>query len=268
MENDEWVTGTVTIKLNGEPVEMEMTVPAKPVNPQRMLPIFHQMTNAFVDQSVAVVEAAGKTISCKAGCGACCRQPVPIAESEVYQIADLVQSMPEPRRTAIKQRFAGAVEHFGNIGWFDDAKQRAELTPTESREEATRNMVAMAMRYFYEGVPCPFLENESCSIHESRPLSCREYLVTSPAENCAKPTAETVRVIEMFVKASASLRLTTRTGQLDELGFVPLIRALEIAGTFPEKFEEKTGRQWMAEFFDDLTSRHKGKTDEAGTGAA
>ena len=258
MESEEWVTGTVKLKLLGEPVEMEMTVPARPVKPHRMLPIFHGMTNAFVDQSVEVAEAAGGTISCKAGCGACCRQPVPVAESEIYQIAELVEAMPEPRRTAVKQRFANAVEHFAGIGWFDEAKERSDRMTTESREEANRKMVQLAMKYFHEGVPCPFLENESCSIHESRPLSCREYLVTSPAENCAKPSAETVRVITIFVKASLSVRRTTQTGNLNVLGFVPLIRSLEVAEKFPERFEEKTGREWMAEFFEDLTSHNKG----------
>jgi len=164
--------------------------------------------------------------------------------------------MPEPRRTAVKQRFANAVEHFAGIGWFDAAKKRSDLMPTESREEANRKMVALAMQYFHEGVPCPFLENESCSIHQSRPLSCREYLVTSPPENCAKPSPETVRVINIFVKASLSVRRTTQTGNLNVLGFVPLIRSLEVAEKFPERFEEKTGRDWMAEFFNDLASHN------------
>lgn len=257
MENDEWVTGTVTLKLNGEPVEMQMTVPAKAVKPQRMLPIFHKMTNAFVDESVAAVESVGESISCKAGCGACCRQPVPISEAEVYQLAELVDAMPEPRRSEIKRRFVAAVSRFREIGWFDEVRERARLMPGEERGEATKKMIDLAMRYFHEGVPCPFLENESCSIHESRPLSCREYLVTSPAENCAKPTAATVRVIDILVKTSLSLRPVLHTGRLDDLGFLPLIGALEVAEAFPETFDEKTGREWMADFFNELTSRHQ-----------
>jgi hypothetical protein len=35
------------------------------------------------------------------------------------------------------------------------------------------------VRYFLQGVACPFLEAESCGIHPDRPLACREYLVTS-----------------------------------------------------------------------------------------
>ncbi|HMJ09696.1 MAG TPA: YkgJ family cysteine cluster protein, partial [Pyrinomonadaceae bacterium] len=212
-------------------------------------------TNAFVDASVDAVESQGEAISCKAGCGACCRQPVPISEVEVYQIAELVRSMPEPRRGEIEKRFADGAAHFQKIGWFDEAKERAELTPTEPRDEAMRKLVDMAMRYFYQGIPCPFLENESCSIHESRPVACREYLVTSPAENCSKPTAETVRVIDIFLKPSLSLRRVGSTGQFDSLGFLPMIRALEIAEAFPEDLAEKTGREWMADFFNDVTAQ-------------
>ena len=49
MANDsEWITGQVKISIGGVPVEMEMTVPAKPVKPQRMLPVFQKISNSFV----------------------------------------------------------------------------------------------------------------------------------------------------------------------------------------------------------------------------
>src|SRR5262249_12310432 len=111
MSKDDWVTGKVSLTIEGKPLEMQMTVPAKPVKPHRMLPIFQQMANAFVDMSVEAVEAEGKQISCKAGCGACCRQPVPIAETEIYQIAELVEAMEEPRPSETQKTFAAAGAH-------------------------------------------------------------------------------------------------------------------------------------------------------------
>ena len=42
----------------------------------------------------------------------------------------------------------------------------------------------LGLEYFKPQIPCPFLEDESCSIYAERPFVCREYLVTSPAENC------------------------------------------------------------------------------------
>jgi len=53
------------------------------------------------------------------------------------------------------------------------------------------------VEYFKLGLPCPFLEHESCSIHENRPASCREYLVTSPSANCSAPTAENIQMVEL-----------------------------------------------------------------------
>lgn len=43
--------------------------------------------------------AGGRVVSCRKGCGACCRQLVPLAWSEAYQPGELVNALPEPRRT-------------------------------------------------------------------------------------------------------------------------------------------------------------------------
>ena len=113
MKNDgEWITGNITLTLGGEPLNLQMTVPAKPVKPTRMLPILQKMTNTFVDMGVRAAESLGKEISCQKGCGACCRQPVPLAEIEAYQIAELVENMPEPRRSEIKMRFKKSIRAF------------------------------------------------------------------------------------------------------------------------------------------------------------
>ena len=253
MENEEWITGNVSLTIGDKPLNFQMTVPAKHVKPHRMLPIFQQMTNGFVGMSVKAVEDQGREISCKMGCGACCRQPVPISELEIYHLAEVVEAMDEPRRTVIKQRFADAVAHFENLNWFEQMKNCAEMTRTETPEAVMEEVGKTVMQYFYEGVACPFLENESCSIHEARPLSCREFLVTSPAENCSKPTAETVDKIDLIVKPSEKMRFVGGTQNFAKLGFLPLIRALELAEKVPETFVEKTGERWMADFFQNLT---------------
>ena len=246
MENEDWVTGSVRINIGGQPLDLQMTVPAKPVKPQRMLPIFQQMATNFVSLSETAVENAGGKISCRKGCGACCRQPVPLAEIETYKIAEMVEAMPEPRRTEIKKRFADAWHHFADIGWFERLDECFNLSPEE------RNKVIL--EYFYEGIPCPFLEDESCSIHLERPVICREYLVTTPAENCSKPTAENIRMVEIPVKPSGVVRKITNSEKLNQpVNFVPLILALEWADKNADEFPEKTGEQWMADFFRNLT---------------
>lgn len=248
MNSEDWVSGNVRINIEGQPLDLQMTVPAKPVKPQRMLPIFQQMASSFVGMSERAVEASGGEISCRKGCGACCRQPVPLAEIETYQIAAMVEAMPEPRRSEIKQRFEDGWHHFAEIGWFDRLEECFKLASEERNKVITE--------YFYEGVPCPFLEDESCSIHLDRPVVCREYLVTSPAENCSDPSAENIKMVEMSVKPSGVVRKITNSEKFHNqpVNFVPMILALEWVKHHKDDFPEKTGEQWMADFFRNLTN--------------
>src|SRR5690606_15340022 len=217
---DEWATGTIEMTVGGIPLKMELTVPKAPVKPNRMLPIFQYAANAFVDISSQSAEAQGKSISCKAGCGACCSQAVPIAEIEVYNIAEVVEKLPEPRRTAVKQRFADAVRHFEEKDWFGRMKQAAAKAGTVSRDEVMEEVQTLALEYFYYNLRGPFLEAGSCSIQPDRPIACREYLVTSPAENCSDPTDGTIDKVHLFVKTSDAVRTIGRTDKFRKMGFI------------------------------------------------
>ncbi len=245
MENNDWVTGSIRILLDGEPLELQMTVPAKPVKPQRMLPIFQFMANSFAEMSENAVVNAGGKISCQKGCAACCRQAIPLAEIETYQIAAIVEEMPEPRRSEIKQRFEKAWHHFAEIGWLEKLDNSINLSPAER--------LKVILDYFHEQIPCPFLEDESCSIYAARPLACREYLVTSPAENCSRLSAENIKMVELPIKPSETVRKITNSAKLNQaVNFVPLVLALEWAKRNTDEFPEKTGEQWMADFFTNL----------------
>ncbi len=248
MENDsEWITGQIKISVNGVPLEMQMTVPAKPVKPQRMLPIFQQMSNSFVEMGISAVENSGAKISCEKGCSACCRQPIPLAEIEAYKIAEVVENLPAPRRTAIKKRFDEACRRFYEIRWFEKLDECAYL----SKEEREK----VILEYFYENVACPFLENGACSIYQERPLACREYLVTSPAENCSKPSPATVHLVELPIKSAETLRQIGDSKNLNAIvNFLPLILALKWTEIHADEFPEKTGERWMADFFQKLTN--------------
>lgn len=254
MSDEEWVTGTVAFAVRGIPIQMELKVPAAPVKPQRMLPVFQNMADMFVDLSTGGMTGAGVNVSCKAGCDACCYHPVPISETELYNLAELVENMPEPRRSEVKQCFSDAVKHFESIGWFEKIKEAGKNSATDEPDRAAEQVNELALEYIKEHVACPFLENRSCSIYEKRPLVCREYMVTSPAENCYKPTAETIKKVQIFVHTSKSLRRVGTTGNFKGMGGIPLIRALELAEKVPDRLEEKTGQQWMVEFFENLTT--------------
>ena len=239
-----WITGRGTLLIAGTKVDLEVTVPAAPVRLTKMLPVFQRLTNVVVTVGVNRAEAAGAQISCTKGCGACCRQLVPIAESEAYQLQALVNEMPEPRRSTIRTRFAAAKAKLQQAGLLD-----AILFPAESTVERRR---ALGLEYFHQRIACPFLEDESCGIHPNRPLACREYLVTSPAANCAQPSAETVHCVEV---PGSVARIVRTLAASRAINWLPMILALDWAAENPDQSPARPGPEWLQEVFRGLTKK-------------
>jgi Fe-S-cluster containining protein len=102
------------------------------------------------------------------------------------------------------------------------------------------------LTYFAQGIPCPFLEEGSCSIYADRPLVCREYLVTSPAANCAQLIPGTVRCVPLpFQPSIAFQRLQDGPQAERSVRWVPLILAPEWAEAHPEEPAARPGPVWM-----------------------
>lgn len=222
-------------------------MPTAPLALGSLLPVFRSMAEAIVGRAVETVTAEGKSISCQSGCGACCRQLVPVSEPEARLLAALVAALPEPRRSVIRARFANALARLEAAGVAERLRH-----PESFADDALR---PVGLDYFRVGAPCPFLEAESCSIYEERPIACREYLVTSPAAHCAAPTAETIRCVPLPAKVSNAV---TRLGIAPGSRFVrwvPLILVLEWAETHPDDLPPRPGPRWLDEFFEKLTGR-------------
>jgi Fe-S-cluster containining protein len=178
----------------------DLPLPDSPIR----LAEFARLILAFDERLIALAaevatEDGTARISCKAGCGACCRQAAPVSIPEAFHLRDLLQAMPETRRVEILGRFESARTRIRS-GGID-----ADLRPGETADERWSRL---GLPYFALGVPCPFLEEESCSIHPDRPTICREFLVTSPAEACSDPALEDVRGIDnVFVITNSLARL-------------------------------------------------------------
>lgn len=252
---EEFIGGNIRLSFNGVDMNLELTVPATPVDPRRMLPVFQGIANSMVAEAIKGVESQGKSISCKPHCGACCSQAVPVSEAEVYRLAELVEKMPEPRRSEVKERFARAADHFDKIGWYRRFEDFVAAIRSKG-SDAESECVDLILEYFEQGIPCPFLEDQSCSIYADRPVSCREYLVTSPVENCARPKPNEIDTVNLPIKPSRSVNMIVRTANLGNSPYAILSQALDFAATHPERFPQKTGPEWMRDFFEDVSRRN------------
>jgi hypothetical protein len=100
------VTVCVELMVAGRNLGGRFPVPAGPASRGSLLPTFRSLADKVVQIAIDDAGARGERISCGAGCGACCRQLVPISEIEARQLRDLVDGMPVGRRAEIRERFA------------------------------------------------------------------------------------------------------------------------------------------------------------------
>jgi Fe-S-cluster containining protein len=135
--------------------------------------------------------------------------------------------MPADRRQALSARFAAAEAAIDRAG----LKERGERSDRE-----------LSVAYFAQRIPCPFLEDESCSIHPERPLVCREYLVTSPAELCAGPAQEGVTPV-----AVPKLSMAARGLQDERDDWFPLALLMDWSRR-PRNPRRRPGPEWVQRF--------------------
>jgi Fe-S-cluster containining protein len=237
-EGPESITARFALRMPGGTLQAEMTVPTGPTRVDQILPLAQALADRVISVALNVVEAEGRTVSCRAGCGACCRQLVPIAEAEARHIRDLVEGLPEPRRSRVRARFAEALRRFGEAGLLEALRQ-TDILDKERRRQ-------VGLDYFHQHIACPFLEDESCSIHPDRPIACREYLVTSPPENCAAPKGGNVEGVSLPTHVwTAVARFDPPHPGATSIRWVPLVRALEWAEEHPELPEPRPGPELL-----------------------
>jgi Fe-S-cluster containining protein len=240
-------TARVELSLGDHRLQAELTVPAGPTRLMPLLPMLQELTDGVVRGAVEAAAKRNERVSCAKGCGACCRQLVPVSKIEARRIAALIDELPEPRQSMIRARFTEARRRLEGSGLSERLLSGVELT----KEQTT----ALGLEYFSQGIPCPFLEEESCSIYHDRPLACREYLVSSPAENCAIPSPQSIRRLPI-VQVSMSVARLDDSPAPGLIGrWVPLILAPEWSSTHREAESVKPGPVWVEKLLEILTGK-------------
>jgi Fe-S-cluster containining protein len=240
---------TISLEFGETSFQSEAELPFYPVELAAMLPAFRRIADQLVD--VAIEKAAGenKAISCKKGCGACCRMAVPVSEPEAYRLREVVDAMPEPQKSIVQERFALGMDVFRRAGLLTNMFQRV------SGEEEEQSAMAKLDAYYATGVACPFLEEESCSIYEERPLICREFLVHSPAENCANIDGAGVERLPTLARPGDALILIASNPNEKRVASMPMIQILEWTSEHPNLAEANTGPEWMSLFVQTLQTK-------------
>lgn len=208
------------LRIGGRPTPLHARVPDRVSPVSALLSAVRTIADSVVAQAIRDVAARGLSVSCRAGCGACCRQPVPIAQSEAFALVSLIRSWPAARRQRVEARFRDALTALEAAGLLARLRALDEIDDDDERQ-------AIGREYFALGLACPFLEEESCSIHSDRPIACREYLVTSTAAECADPGPDRIDLVPVPIRPSVALFRMTSEGMGERSLPLLLVLALE-----------------------------------------
>ena len=234
-------SATIEMNVAGRKLRMQISASTGPTRPVDLMPIFLSLVDAFAAITVETVEEKGWKISCKHKCAACCRQLVPLSEIEAHHIAELVNKMPEPRRSEIRARFEAARHKLEEAGLLERLLEPETISADE--------FVPFALGYFRYAIACPFLEDESCSIYPDRPIACREYLVTTPAVNCWNLNPKTVKSVKIEADVRKAMGRLSSSDPTPRPMQVPLILATEWAEAHPDQSPPRPGTELVREFF-------------------
>jgi len=213
------------------PLRGRVAVPLAPMRLADLVPQALELADQLSARAAIRDSRDGHAVSCRAGCGACCKQMVPLSVPEVFHLAEQVEVLPPRRRAFIEERFRQARERV-------ERSDIAEALLAEPYDELAA--MGAALPYFRLGVDCPFLEDQSCSAYADRPTICRQYVVTTPAAWCVDPDRHPVRQIPIPTPVSRPLARVAA----ELTGASPRLVPLTLALRWAEEHRELGARTW------------------------
>ena len=159
--------------------------------------VFQEIEKDLNDQTVA----RGEKITCHKGCFYCCSQYISgtlqEAEPIVYylyhheaELANFIRAYP-----AWREKIRGIDSLLSSIE--DIYNKLSAEGPTEKNLQDYHDIT---MRYLAQNIPCPFLNDGSCSIYEVRPWCCASVAATTPGEWCSPSTGDKPTVYTSYLR--------------------------------------------------------------------
>ncbi len=226
----------ISLQTPSGEISTAVGVPAGFVPITAILPLMRSLGGeAQVLEQRRLLEA-GQRISCEKGCAACCRMLVPISVPEAFALTNAIDQLDQKERNRLLAKLDLAQQQLARAGIL---KQLSSLA--DSSEPLNDEAIEPLNRAYYAlRMPCPFLDNETCSIYADRPAACRELAVTSPATECQEMTKQTVQPVPVAVRLSTALSLLWA----DLTGTAPRLIPLPLAIDWARRHKEEQTNQW------------------------
>jgi Fe-S-cluster containining protein len=199
-----------------------------------IVPLTRRLGEEAQALEVARLVDSGRAPSCRKGCAACCRMLVPLSAPEALALREWVELRPAEQQGRIAARFAETKSRLLSHNVWQRLSTLCE-TPEQSNDDALEEV---NRAYYALRMPCPFLEEDMCTIYDQRPSACRELLVTSPPERCDDLITNPVEPISAPVQVSTVLGLLWQDLTKTSIRLIPLPMALEWAACHEQENQQ------------------------------
>jgi Fe-S-cluster containining protein len=221
-----------SIKIDPESNKyIEITIPDKQVRLSEMVPFTHFITDQMVK---AAIDHSLLPVTCGKGCGVCCNQLVPLSIPELFFMVEQLRAMPPQERFPILSRFDTIEKHL----------IASNFIQTLRTIDQTKNDRTIAEHYFHLNLQCPFLDQQSCTIHSWRPVVCREFNALSDPKLCADPFNNKISSISYIQRPSSILAKLFAT----ITGTVPILTPMPLLFESFEQHQAHSTRTWQSTF--------------------
>ena len=170
----------------------------------------------------SIAKSTKSPISCSRGCWFCCSQHVGASLQECEAIVYWLSQHPEVR-DAFLGRYSNwrqRVREHESV--FTQVNQAGSISMSQLfNNDARHEFMQKAEAYGQLNIPCPFLDNGSCSIYPVRPFVCASVVALSPPENC-NPSSESAPVLQCGT-LSPDLQPPYFRGPKDFVMFSPVV---------------------------------------------
>jgi hypothetical protein len=166
------------LELFGHPVALEAVCTDSKIALKDIVYPAHQLSSIVVRHAIEYQRSCGRPVACSAGCMGCCKYAITVSLAEAFAINDMIDNLPRQSRLVLLRNMAEAGTRI--LGSCSSIIK----TINSQQSYLSNQLVEFSRWYSSMDLTCPWLENGLCSEYSSRPLVCREFLVTSSPSRC------------------------------------------------------------------------------------
>ena len=180
----------LNLEILDESILFQIDVIPTMIKLSEIVPLARELSSRISDIIRTKQDKQGNLIPCRKGCSTCCGYLVPLSIPEAFRLREEVISMPDNSRKAALKSFLASAKKI-----LEEKPENLNLLDIKQLSEWYSSLE----------LTCPLLSDDICTIYDTRPVVCREYIVTGI--ECKTTNEGDFRKIDLPVSIAEALVL-------------------------------------------------------------